>query len=47
MVELNGKKYIQTIRTKVYSWSPAGACVNCLYSCHILYLWHMGHTANF
>ena len=24
--------------------------VNCLYSCHILYLWHtflMGHTANF
>ena len=29
---------------------PGSACVNCLYSCHILYLWHtflMGHTANF
>ena len=23
---------------------PGSACVNCLYSCHILYLWH---TANF
>ena len=25
---------------------PPSACVNCLYSCHILYLWHtflMGH----
>ena len=29
---------------------PRSACVNCLYSCHILYLWHTfltGHTANF
>ena len=29
---------------------PGSACVNCLYTCHILYLWHiflMGHTANF
>ena len=29
---------------------PGSACVNCLYSCHILYLWHtflMRHTANF
>ena len=38
--------------SKVYSCSlgPGSACVNCLYSCHILYLWHtflMGHTANF
>ena len=29
---------------------PRSACVNSLYSCHILCLWHtflMGHTANF
>ena len=28
---------------------PGSACVNCLYSGHILYLWYtflMGHTAN-